>query len=256
MPSADPGTKVLIDPAPLAGFETIYLEPDGEKRAICWSACSIGDLQQLRNQAFRRLGDPSCRRKEATRAVHRHHPPFRTVRTAPATCILPPPGCRAEKRGRPADPEVCPDFLPASGISFKRLMADVSLGLPGQAGGDLLPLLAMLAGRWLSPAISLLVPATSLRRPYCCSVAVAMAAQLCWILHQRRHRLRVSVTGPRRRALLQQVPLPRYPRSPGLLLDAGNGLGLISMVVRWRLAMSQQTVPASEGTTLPWAAPC
>ena len=50
------GDKVLIESGPLAGFEAIYLEPDGEKRAILLvSLLNQETSSSFDNQAFRRL---------------------------------------------------------------------------------------------------------------------------------------------------------------------------------------------------------
>jgi len=46
----------LIESGPLAGFEAIYLEPDGEKRAILLvSLLNQETSSSFDNQAFRRL---------------------------------------------------------------------------------------------------------------------------------------------------------------------------------------------------------
>ena len=50
------GDKVLIESGPLAGFEAIYLEPDGEKRAILLvSLLNQETSSSFDNQSFRRL---------------------------------------------------------------------------------------------------------------------------------------------------------------------------------------------------------
>ncbi len=50
------GDKVLIESGPLAGFEAIYLEPDGEKRAILLvNLLNQETCSSFENQAFRRL---------------------------------------------------------------------------------------------------------------------------------------------------------------------------------------------------------
>ncbi|MNE71794.1 Transcription antitermination protein RfaH [compost metagenome] len=50
------GDKVLIEAGPLTGFEAIYLEPDGEKRAILLvTLLNQETSSSFDNQAFRRL---------------------------------------------------------------------------------------------------------------------------------------------------------------------------------------------------------
>ncbi|HDK8694957.1 transcription/translation regulatory transformer protein RfaH [Aeromonas hydrophila] len=50
------GDKVLIESGPLAGFEAIYLEPDGDKRAILLvSLLNQETSSSFDNQSFRRL---------------------------------------------------------------------------------------------------------------------------------------------------------------------------------------------------------
>ncbi|MEG0008864.1 transcription/translation regulatory transformer protein RfaH [Aeromonas lusitana] len=50
------GDKVLIESGPLAGFEAIYLEPDGEKRAILLvTLLNQETSSSFDNQSFRRL---------------------------------------------------------------------------------------------------------------------------------------------------------------------------------------------------------
>ncbi|OZG41715.1 transcription/translation regulatory transformer protein RfaH [Aeromonas sp. A35_P] len=50
------GDKVLIESGPLAGFEAIYLEPDGDKRAILLvSLLNQETSSSFENQSFRRL---------------------------------------------------------------------------------------------------------------------------------------------------------------------------------------------------------
>lgn len=51
-----PGDKVLIESGPLVGFEAIYLEPDGEKRAILLvTLLNQETSSSFDNQSFRRL---------------------------------------------------------------------------------------------------------------------------------------------------------------------------------------------------------
>ncbi|MGL5495392.1 MAG: transcription/translation regulatory transformer protein RfaH, partial [Aeromonas sobria] len=50
------GDKVLIEEGPLAGFEAIYMEPDGEKRAILLvTLLNRETTSSFDNHAFRRL---------------------------------------------------------------------------------------------------------------------------------------------------------------------------------------------------------
>ena len=50
------GDKVLIEEGPLAGFEAIYMEPDGEKRAILLvSLLNKETTSSFENHAFRRI---------------------------------------------------------------------------------------------------------------------------------------------------------------------------------------------------------
>lgn len=50
------GDKVLIESGPLAGFEAIYLEPDGEKRAILLvTLLNQETSSSFDNESFRRL---------------------------------------------------------------------------------------------------------------------------------------------------------------------------------------------------------
>ncbi|MGY3858859.1 MULTISPECIES: transcription/translation regulatory transformer protein RfaH [Aeromonas] len=50
------GDKVVIESGPLAGFEAIYLEPDGEKRAILLvTLLNQETSSSFDNQSFRRL---------------------------------------------------------------------------------------------------------------------------------------------------------------------------------------------------------
>ncbi|MGL4714938.1 MAG: transcription/translation regulatory transformer protein RfaH, partial [Aeromonas sp.] len=48
--------KVLIEEGPLAGFEAIYMEPDGEKRAILLVTLLNQETpSSVDNQSFKRL---------------------------------------------------------------------------------------------------------------------------------------------------------------------------------------------------------